>query len=228
MICAIAFVLFVSKIKWDAVIGKELSTSEILPALKLTAFLFIFSIAAAYALFIPLSYVVPNYVYWWYLNIPSSIYYDSGTFPASANTLSFILLVGIAPIVEEILFRGLLLRRWIEKWGVARAIILSSIIFSALHADPIGAFAFGVGMCILYLRTQSLYVPIVCHVVNNLVCWLIEAGYFFWYGPDYEYTIEALRGEWYVGFICGLIVLIWAAVFLKSPVHTRNWKLPVV
>lgn len=226
MSVAIYVIVIASKTRWIEIIGKDLPTVEIPSAFKLTLFLFIFSIAAAYAFFIPLSYIVPNFVQWWYLDISPIIFYESGSYPVFANILGFLSLVVIGPIIEEVLFRGLLLRRWIKKWNVVKAIVLSSFLFGALHADPIGACAFGAGMCVLYLRTQSLYIPIICHAANNLVVWLIEAGYIFQNGPNYQYTIEGLRSEWYIGLICGVIVALWTTKYLKAPIQSREWKLP--
>lgn len=226
MSVAIFLIVIASKIRWAAIIGKDLPTVEIPPALKLTIFLFVFSICAAYVLFIPLSYIAPNFVQWWYLDIPPIIFYESGSYPVFVNILGFLSLVVVGPIIEEVLFRGLLLRRWIKKWSLVTAIILSSLLFGALHADPIGAFAFGVGMCVLYLRTQSLYIPIICHAANNLFVWLIEAGYIFWNGPNYQYTIETLRSEWYIGLICGVIIARWATNYLRTPIQSREWRLP--
>ena len=226
MTIATLTIVIASKTHWTLIIGSDLPKAEIPSAIKLTVFLFIFSIAAAYALFIPLSYISPNFVQWWYLDIPSVIFYESGSYPVLANILGFISLVAIGPVIEEVLFRGLLLRIWIKKWGLVKSVVLSSLVFGALHADPIGACAFGIGMSILYLRTQSLYLPVLCHAVNNLIAWLIEAGYIFHYGPNYQYTIDALRDEWYIGFICGVIITAWIARYLKKPIQSREWKLP--
>jgi len=132
----------------------------------------------------------------------------------------------IVPVTEEVSFRGLLLRRWAQKWNMTKAVLLSSLIFGLLHADPIGAFAFGIGMCVLYLKTQSLYVPIVCHALNNLIAWLVEAGYFLWDEPNYQYTLADLRSEWYIGLICSFIVALWAISYLKTPIKSTEWKFP--
>lgn len=226
MTIAVLLILFASKTHWSVIIGRDLPKAEIPSAFKLTIFLLILSIAAAYALFIPLSYISPNFVQWWYLDIPPIIFYRSNAYPVLANILGFVSLVAIGPVIEEVFFRGLLLRIWIKKWGLVKSVLLSSLVFGVLHADPIGACAFGIGMSILYLRTQSLYLPILCHAVNNLVAWLIEVGYIFQYGPNYQYTIDALRSEWYIGFTCAIIVAVWIAKYLKKPVKSREWKLP--
>lgn len=215
-------------INWKGMFGNEPDATELLPALKLTFIIFLFSIAAAYALFVPLSYITPVFVQWWYIDAPQIIYSDGSVYPILANILSFLSLVVIAPIIEEVVFRGMLLHRWSYKWSLRTAIIASSLLFGIIHTDPIGAFVFGIGMCIIYLRTQSLFIPIICHSVNNLVVWFVEAGYKYTEGPDYKYSMEALRNEWYIGIICGVFVVIWVGIFLRNTRGLREWKLPVV
>jgi hypothetical protein len=57
-----------------------------------------------------------------------------------------------------------------------RAAVLSSLCFALLHLDLVGAFAFGMVMCVLYLRTRSLLVPILCHALNNGAIALSDLG----------------------------------------------------
>ncbi len=215
-------------IRWKAMLGNDPDVPDLVPSLKLTFLIFLFSIAAAYALFVPLSYVAPEFVQWWYIDAPEIIYLDVGVYPILANVLSLISLVVIAPIIEEVVFRGMLLPRWSNKWSLRSGIIASSFLFGIIHTDPIGAFVFGVGMCILYLRTQSLYIPILCHAANNLVVWVIEVGYKYVKGPEYKYTMDELRNEWYIGFVCGVLVIAWVVKYLREPKDLKEWKLPVV
>lgn len=62
-----------------------LQYKELLPSLKLTAFIFVFSIATAYLLFYPLSFIVPEFVQYWYIDIPSVIYPSNGAYPVAPN-----------------------------------------------------------------------------------------------------------------------------------------------
>ena len=87
----------------------------------------------------------------------------------------FILAVIVAPLVEETIFRGILFSRLTAKWGMVRAMVTSSLAFGLLHLDPIGAFVFGIVACVLYVRTQSLVVPMVLHALNNFGVWLLVA-----------------------------------------------------
>ena len=79
--------------------------------------------------------------------------------------------VVLAPIFEEIVFRGILFAGFYKKLGPWKAAIISSLAFSLLHLyDPLGAlavFIFGMMACYLYRRTQSLWTPIIVHAVTN-------------------------------------------------------------
>jgi membrane protease YdiL (CAAX protease family) len=86
----------------------------------------------------------------------------------------FIFIVLMAPVLEEIIFRGIIFTRFSLKWGNKKAILVSSLIFGILHVDPIGATVFGVLTCILYIRTNTLIVPIVLHSMNNGIAWLLS------------------------------------------------------
>lgn len=83
--------------------------------------------------------------------------------------LALIGIVVLPPLVEEIVFRGVLVERFTVKWRVSVAVLLSAAFFGVLHADPVGAAMFGVITGLLYLRTGSLWPGIVIHAANNLV-----------------------------------------------------------
>ena len=76
------------------------------------------------------------------------------------------MIILVAPIAEEILFRGLLLRHLARKHGIRLAIVINSALFAALHLS-FGAFVFGVVMCLLYVTGRTLLLPILCHCVSN-------------------------------------------------------------
>ncbi|KGN03127.1 CAAX protease [Clostridium novyi A str. 4570] len=90
----------------------------------------------------------------------------------------FILVVILAPIAEELIFRGVILNRLKMRWGVGPAIIISSILFGVLHINLaiIGAFLFGVMMCIVYMKTRNIFVTMLIHCVNNFLCSLKNIG----------------------------------------------------
>ena len=97
----------------------------------------------------------------------------SSVITEESNLHFFILAVVLAPLVEELVFRGLLFSRLTAKWGMIRAMVVSSLAFGLLHFNPIGAFVFGVVACVLYVRTRTLIVPIVLHALNNFIVWIL-------------------------------------------------------
>jgi membrane protease YdiL (CAAX protease family) len=74
----------------------------------------------------------------------------------------------VAPIAEEVFFRGLLLKLLMRRWGVRRGMAAASLAFGSLHLlHPISATLFGIVMACEYLDTETLLVPIALHLVSN-------------------------------------------------------------
>jgi membrane protease YdiL (CAAX protease family) len=90
---------------------------------------------------------------------------DSGRF-----ALSLLVLAGLAPLVEELLFRGILYGWLAWRWGSAVAWIASSLAFAAAHielAHIILVLPLGLWFGWLRWRTGSLWPSLVAHSVNN-------------------------------------------------------------
>lgn len=73
----------------------------------------------------------------------------------------------VAPVIEEVLFRGVVLHRLAVKWGLAPAVVVSSVVFGLLHVNFVGVGVLGIVLALLYVRTRTLIVPIAGHVLNN-------------------------------------------------------------
>ena len=190
------------------------------------AFLFVIAPPAVYLVFLPLSYVAPWFVYVWLIDLPGTIYFDNGVFPFVPNLLNVVSLCVIAPVLEEVAFRGVILHRWTHRFGLKKAILFSSFLFGIVHPDVLGAFLFGIGMCVLYLRFQSLWVPIISHGVYNFVAWLVELGYFYKDGPYAEYTLQDFQKEWWVAAIFAVVGLVWAVIYLLRRKPDQRLELP--
>lgn len=90
---------------------------------------------------------------------------------AGSTTLSMFLYVAIfAPVFEEILFRGLILRN-LSLYGKKFAILTSSFLFGIFHGNVIQTpYAFMVGLVLGYAAAEyGLVWSIVLHMFNNLV-----------------------------------------------------------
>jgi CAAX protease family protein len=92
------------------------------------------------------------------------------------NVLAVVVLVTVvAPLGEELFFRGFFfgaLRNWRGPWLAAA---LSGVVFGGVHygSSPIGylvpLMVLGVGLCLLYEWTGSLYPTIALHALNNSI-----------------------------------------------------------
>ena len=221
-------VLFPVRVPIIRIFGRSPTVDEMRAGLTLSVYLYLFSWAAAYLLFLPLSFWVPSFVNYWFIELPDLIYFDFGTYPAAPNALNFISLCVVAPLLEEFAFRGVILHRWARKFGVRSAVLWSSVVFGIVHPDFLGAFAFGVGMCVLYLRTQSLLLPILCHGAYNILVWLSEIGFIIKDGPEHRFTLEQFQSEWLYGLLAGLIVVVWTWLYFRKPKPEIVWRLPTV
>nr|WP_233262096.1 type II CAAX endopeptidase family protein [Vitiosangium sp. GDMCC 1.1324] len=85
-----------------------------------------------------------------------------------------------APVCEEFFFRGIFFQGLKSHGGPPlRMLVLSAVVFSAFHLDPVGFLArveLGVLFGWLLLRTGSLWPGILAHTANNLVSTVLFFG----------------------------------------------------
>jgi membrane protease YdiL (CAAX protease family) len=76
----------------------------------------------------------------------------------------------VAPVVEELFFRGFVYAGLRQRFGWVRAALVSSALFSVLHLQPLGIppiFLLGLMFAFLYERSRSLWPAILMHVTMN-------------------------------------------------------------
>jgi hypothetical protein len=98
-------------------------------------------------------------------------------------SLSFTLVL-VAPVTEELLCRGIMLRGLLGRYRPGVAIALSSMLFAFMHLNPwqtISAFALGLLFGWFYLRTGSLWPCIAGHAINNGICVILVSAPFGWW-----------------------------------------------
>lgn len=81
-----------------------------------------------------------------------------------------IALVVMAPITEELFFRGLVLRGFRLRYTRKKAIVLSALLFAIIHLTPnqfLSAFAIGLFLAWIVLETGSLWLALFVHAVAN-------------------------------------------------------------
>ena len=110
-------------------------------------------------------------------------------------------LVGLAllpGIAEELALRGLVQRGLEPRLGAAAAVGVSSLLFGALHGEPVhasGAFVLGIYLGTIVALSGSIRPAVLCHVVNNAMATLGVA----FSAPDviaWAVLAGALAGPW--------------------------------
>ncbi|MEO6527380.1 MAG: CPBP family intramembrane glutamic endopeptidase [Gemmatimonadaceae bacterium] len=156
-------------VQWRRVFGPGLTRAS-LPLLasavpvNILVILMLIS-GGSFLIYLPLSYVMPEFVERWLLSVPAGYLVKS---PEQLARL-VVLAVVIAPVVEEVLFRGLLMQRWARRWGTLNGVLVSSALFAFGHNEWVGHFVSGVLFSVLYLHTRQLWVPIAAHALNNFI-----------------------------------------------------------
>ncbi len=111
--------------------------------------------------------------------------YIRAPMPIGAVDILLLFLVGgiLSPAAEEIFFRGILYG-YFRRWGIAAAVILSTLIFALAHASvsqiPVTQLIGGLVFAIAYEREDNLMVPIIIHILGNAA--LFSIGYVLQFG----------------------------------------------
>lgn len=115
------------------------------------------------------------------------------------------LAVALGPgLGEELLFRGLLLRSFLNGLPVPLAILFSSILFGVIHLNAlqgVGAGMIGLYLGVVAYRCQSIWPAVAAHALNNFIC-----AMFAKFGGDLSAVWQKGHPVWVV-VMAGLIFL---------------------
>jgi len=112
-------------------------------------------------------------------NFQRWISYPPSTFDVAVDIMKYaqaslwgtvFLVVIVAPVTEEALFRGLILRGFLRRYSVKTSIVLSSVLFGAVHLNPwqvLPAPALGAVFAWWFIETRSLFPCLFGHALNN-------------------------------------------------------------
>jgi uncharacterized protein len=99
---------------------------------------------------------------------------DTQTAEQAANQLEPLIVIPaviiVAPIAEEVFFRGVAFNAWLREGGRRWAYIGSSVLFAVIHMTLVSLLPIlflGLALAWVYERTRSLLAPIVMHAVVN-------------------------------------------------------------
>lgn len=100
----------------------------------------------------------------------------------SGVILFFLIGGAIAPVAEEVFFRGVIYG-FFRRWGVIIALVTSTIIFVLAHAIfsriPVTQTVGGILFALAYEIEGNLMVPITIHILGNLAIFILGSGLIF-------------------------------------------------
>src|SRR5215211_9229720 len=94
------------------------------------------------------------------------------------------MVICVAPVAEEVFFRGFFYRALRTRYSVLAAAGLDGLLFGCIHYDFSGAKALlilpplaflGFVFCLVYERTGSLFPTIALHAMNNTIAFGVQA-----------------------------------------------------
>lgn len=105
----------------------------------------------------------------WILPLPDVGASAESQFKGSFATFMFTVAF-VAPVTEELIFRGLILDGLRENYLLSTAILLSSLFFAVIHIDlysVVNAFILGIALAFVRIRTGSLLLCVILHALAN-------------------------------------------------------------
>lgn len=144
---------------------------------------------------------------------------------------SFLLVVIFAPLLEEIVFRGLILRGFLHHYSVKKAVLVSSLLFGLFHMNiwqfP-GGLAWGIIAAWWFVETRSLLYCTLGHAIMNGLGFftvVLKNKYdFIIPGFSSDYQQAMFHPLWFT--IIGLTLLIFGVLtlnqmFIKDRLRSR-------
>ncbi len=98
-------------------------------------------------------------------------------FGSQTGVFAFLLMVIAAPILEELIFRGIILDGLLKNYTPTKAILVSALLFGLVHLNPwqfVTGFLVGIFSGWVYYKTKSLSFSIIIHATANLSGFLIR------------------------------------------------------
>ncbi|MFL5327357.1 MAG: CPBP family intramembrane glutamic endopeptidase [Gemmataceae bacterium] len=95
-------------------------------------------------------------------------------------TVAFILFISLSPgLTEELLFRGYIQRRLLERFSPGAGIWLSTILFAVIHVIPLQVvltLVIGPWLGVIAWRTGSIWPSAICHAFCNAASMIYQFG----------------------------------------------------
>lgn len=153
------------------------------------------------------------------LHIPDFMKEMIEQFVNQKGIFSFIAIVIAAPVIEEFIFRGIILDGLLKKYSPTKSILISSILFGIVHLNPwqfISALILGSFSGWVYYRTKKLTLSILIHSMNNLI------GFISFYLVDMETIMNESIFEFYGGVVNMVVITTIAIIVASIGIYLSN------
>lgn len=138
-------------------------------------------VIGAYLMYLAITFIISTIIIYKDVQIPGYQVQES-LLPLFGTDLFGLIIAGItiilvAPFIEELIFRGFLLRTLSNKMGIFYGSIISALIFAMLHMpwhSIIPIFILGLIINSLVIRSKSLWPAIAFHTFNNAMTFLVQ------------------------------------------------------
>lgn len=148
-----------------------------------------------------------------------------GEMAHNTNVLVLFLVVAVAPAIwEELVFRGVIGRGLVARYGVPTGVVVTSLLFAAMHLHPPHVFALlplSVFMHVIYLATRTFWAPMLVHFLNNAMAitllLAIDESYAEQAGQALEQGVSPIALVTSLACFAAFMVLLW-----KTRVTFRN------
>jgi uncharacterized protein len=161
------------------------------------------TIALLFGIITPIGNLIP---------MPESIKKAFMDFGSQTGIFAFFLMVIAAPILEELIFRGIILDGLLKKYSSTKSILISSLLFGLVHLNPwqfVTGLIIGIFSGWVYYRTRSLSYSIIIHASANL------SGFIMRYFIDFDSFMDDTLVEMYGG-LSNLIIAIIGSIIIVA------------
>lgn len=144
--------------------------------------------------------------------MPESIKEAFMDFGSQTGIYAFLLMVIAAPILEELIIKGIILDGLLKVYSPTKSILLSSLLFGLVHLNPwqfVTALIIGIFSGWVYYKTKSLSLSIIIHASANL------SGYLMRYFIDIDSSMDDSLVTMYGGLL-NLILAIVGSITIVS------------
>ncbi|MBK7627307.1 MAG: CPBP family intramembrane metalloprotease [Bacteroidales bacterium] len=184
--------------------------------LRILPFIIIGSVVLLFGIADPIGNIIP---------MPESFKKSIMDFGSQTGIFAFLLLVIAAPILEELLFRGIILDGLLKRYSPLTAILISSLLFGLAHLNPwsfINGLIIGTFSGWIYFKTRSVLPSIIIHASANL------SGFLFKYFVDVNALVNDSLVKIYGGLtnlilsIIGSIIIVSICIYILIKVFNKE------